>query len=543
MKQRPPIRLTRQGIFFLGSGLLIAATGALIALPILVLWGLVFLAIGVVAYPLTMRALLAIQASGLTVECDPLMGPSGGLVAGETATALVRCTNTGPLSVAPLEWFLATTQGLRVKPGSSPVLIQPHSTTQWRIDLAATRAGPAHVQGLQLTIAGPLGLFRFPCYRKIGRVVSVLLRSASTRSRRMGSPSRSLDSQADNPLSLPRPGMSLEIRELRDHLPGDSFRHIAWKASARQGKLMVKEFEAESNRSHVYLLDISPSMRWGALGQTPLDYAIETTFHLARSAAQDKDRVGLITFDRDVYGVTRTATGPRVVRQVLAHLLELHAVVHESHTDMDPDELCMRVADFVRIQHGVDFRVDLGFPDASEPLHAALDEAAMVHFLGRELRDTNGRKRAALATPPSTDPMQATIRTFCQQRGIEIPYRSEWLPAQKEQGIAASIEKMLALGAGPHTLFVITNLLGVDNPDHLLQVLNVARANHHQVQIHCVPDHVGSSATDSQQLEGDLEELLREELHMRRSETIKTLREGGIRVLAPAAVWASQAVS
>ena len=536
MKQRPPIRLTREGILFLGSALLIVATGALITLPILVLWGLVFLAVGVVAYPLTLRALLAIQASGLTVECDPLMGPSGGLVAGETATALVRCTNTGPLSVAPLDWFLATTQGLRVKPGSRSVLIQPHSTTQWRIDLAATRAGPAHVQGLHLTIAGPLGLFRFPCYRKIGRVVSVLPRSASTRSRTMGSPARSLDSQADNPLSLPRPGMSLEIRELREHLPGDSFRHIAWKASARQGKLMVKEYEAESNRSHVYLLDISPSMRWGALGQTPLDYAIEATFHLARSAAQAKDRVGLITFDRDVYGVTRTATGPKVVRQVLAHLLELHAVVHESHTDIDPDELCMRVADFVRVQHGVDFRVDLSFPESNATLNADLDEAAMVHFLNRELGDSREHKRvqrAALATPPSTDPMQATIRTFCQQRGIEIPYRSEWLPAQKEQGIAASIEKMLALGAGPHTLFVITNLLGVDNPERLLQVLNVARANHHQVQIHCVPDHVGSPATHRQRLEGDLEELLREELHTRRWQTMKTLREGGIRVLAP----------
>ena len=106
---------------------------------------------------------------------------------------------------------------------------------------------------------------------------------------------------------------------------------------------------------------------------------------------------------------------------------------------------------------------------------------------------------------------------------------------QKEQGIAASIEKMLALGAGPHTLFVITNLLGVDNPERLLQVLNVARANHHQVQIHCVPDHVGSSATNSQQLESDLEELLREELHTRRSQTIKTLREGGIRVVHPRA--------
>ena len=41
---------------------------------------------------------------------------------------------------------------------------------------------------------------------------------------------------------LIRPGFvpPREIRELREHMPGDPFKKIAWKASARRGRLLVR---------------------------------------------------------------------------------------------------------------------------------------------------------------------------------------------------------------------------------------------------------------------------------------------------------------
>ena len=36
-----------------------------------------------------------------------------------------------------------------------------------------------------------------------------------------------------------------EIRELRDHAPGDPLKRVAWKASARRGRLLVREMERE----------------------------------------------------------------------------------------------------------------------------------------------------------------------------------------------------------------------------------------------------------------------------------------------------------
>ena len=77
-----PIRPTRQGLLFFLTGILVVATGALLTLPFLALWGLLLLGIGVVAYPLTLRVVLAVRASELSVACDALMGPSGRLVRG-----------------------------------------------------------------------------------------------------------------------------------------------------------------------------------------------------------------------------------------------------------------------------------------------------------------------------------------------------------------------------------------------------------------------------------------------------------------------------
>lgn len=50
---------------------------------------------------------------------------------------------------------------------------------------------------------------------------------------------------------------SLEIYGLREYLPGDDVRRIDWKASARIGKIIVKEFLRESEGDVYIVLDAS----------------------------------------------------------------------------------------------------------------------------------------------------------------------------------------------------------------------------------------------------------------------------------------------
>ena len=95
-------------------------------------------------------------------------------------------------------------------------------------------------------------------------------------------------------------GASVDFAEHRPYSAGDDIRRIDWRLFARTDRYFVKQFEADSNASFLIALDISGSMRFGTTGITKLDYARGLAACLAYLANSQKDRVGLLTFDREI---------------------------------------------------------------------------------------------------------------------------------------------------------------------------------------------------------------------------------------------------
>lgn len=95
-------------------------------------------------------------------------------------------------------------------------------------------------------------------------------------------------------------GVSVDFAEHRAYMPGDDIRRIDWRVFARSDRFYVKEFEADSNANFLLLLDLSRSMRFGSLGLSKLDYARRLAACLAYFARGQRDRVGLISFDREI---------------------------------------------------------------------------------------------------------------------------------------------------------------------------------------------------------------------------------------------------
>jgi len=95
-------------------------------------------------------------------------------------------------------------------------------------------------------------------------------------------------------------GLSLDFAEHRAYMPGDDIRRIDWRLYARTDRYYVKEFEADTNSNFMVLLDISRSMDYGSEGLTKLDYARFLGASLAYFSHEQRDRVGLVTFDDDV---------------------------------------------------------------------------------------------------------------------------------------------------------------------------------------------------------------------------------------------------
>lgn len=92
-------------------------------------------------------------------------------------------------------------------------------------------------------------------------------------------------------------GFSQEFAEYRAYVPGDDLRYVDWNAYARTDRLYLKKYRGETNTRLTLLLDRSASMGFQGKGVRKIDYARFLSASLAYLAHQQRDAVGLISFD------------------------------------------------------------------------------------------------------------------------------------------------------------------------------------------------------------------------------------------------------
>jgi len=98
----------------------------------------------------------------------------------------------------------------------------------------------------------------------------------------------------------PHRGFSMEFTDYRHYSPGDDIRHVDWKIYARSGDYFVKQYQDETNvRCHI-LLDCSASMGYGSDNMTKLEYGRTLASALSYFMFNQKDAVGLTTFDNKI---------------------------------------------------------------------------------------------------------------------------------------------------------------------------------------------------------------------------------------------------
>lgn len=89
-----------------------------------------------------------------------------------------------------------------------------------------------------------------------------------------------------------RYGSGIEPAETREYVTGDALRRIDWKATARTGTPQVRDYEAETDRSTVLLVDHREAMAAGPAGETKLDYGRQVALAVLASARDLDDPIG-----------------------------------------------------------------------------------------------------------------------------------------------------------------------------------------------------------------------------------------------------------
>lgn len=122
-------------------------------------------------------------------------------------------------------------------------------------------------------------------------------------------------------------GEGTDFESLREYVPDDSFRHVDWKATAKRGKPITRQFQTERNQVLLLVLDCGRMMAAppgpGHEQLTRLDLAVNAALMLAHVATTLGDWVGMLTFADRVQSFVPPARGRGQTRRLLQELYAL----------------------------------------------------------------------------------------------------------------------------------------------------------------------------------------------------------------------------
>lgn len=125
-------------------------------------------------------------------------------------------------------------------------------------------------------------------------------------------------------------GMGSEFESLREYSEGDDFRKIDWKATARRGKVIVREYEVERNQAVILCVDCGRHMMAEIDGVRKLDLVLDSVLMLIQSALAAGDNVGLLAYGADIISYIPPKKGHRQLGILLNAMYNLVAEPVES---------------------------------------------------------------------------------------------------------------------------------------------------------------------------------------------------------------------
>ena len=120
--------------------------------------------------------------------------------------------------------------------------------------------------------------------------------------------------------NIRRPGEGRQFEGLREWVPGDDTRIIDWKATARRGKPIARQYEDERRQQVLLVVDAGRLLTAETDGVPRLESALEAALQLAHAAVDHDDNVGILVFADTVQAFAPPARGRRGLRAVLGAL-------------------------------------------------------------------------------------------------------------------------------------------------------------------------------------------------------------------------------
>lgn len=293
---------------------------------------------------------------------------------GDRVTGTLALRSTWPRDVRGTMYFQAP-PALELEDAES---LTPTLAAESFVALPLTVRGKSRgelaIGPVAMRVEGPLGLMRRTLRWSPEDRITVAPSLAGIRRYRLLAVQRRLRDAGIR--AIRRRGESTTFDRLREYARGDDPRHLDWKASARRGTLVTREFTVEQGQSVLLAIDCGRMMtQW--VGDMPrIEHALSAALVLADIATAGEDRVGVIAFDDQIRAWVPPARGRAAVRAVRDALVPLEARLVEP----DYAGAFRALARNQRKRALIVLFTDVVDARASQPLLAHLGRAAATHL-------------------------------------------------------------------------------------------------------------------------------------------------------------------
>jgi uncharacterized protein (DUF58 family) len=315
--------------------------------------------------------LLGLTFEGLFIRRRPLAArimtaPRAFL--GREQRATFAFTNHSGRELA-LQYLPVTPSGFEAPPEPRSVRSPAHGTAEDSLSLLPVRLGPQSWPAVPVRVLGPLGLawWSLALHAQAHTVVAPDALRAPVRLRGLSTGAR--------PRAIA--GAGAELHQLRDYVPGDPLSSIDWKASARTGSLIAREFSEDQHLEVLVAIDAGrlSRIRAGQLDRFGL-YA-NLAARLAELAVQLDDRVGLVVYADRVLTTSAPARGLAAIVGMRRALEQLAVVSAES----DPTAAAISVRRLLKHRGLIVLLTDLDDASVAAELARAVRLLAPPHLV------------------------------------------------------------------------------------------------------------------------------------------------------------------
>ena len=233
-------------------------------------------------------------------------------------------------------------EACRIVGGYSQFILDKGSENQFELSysIQPQACGQMEISGIMLMIEDPNGMFRGQRYIPLRQRLTVLpfmIRPQTTTSVLKTNNLQQIVGHHRHK----RPGISSELLEIRDYQVGDPPRSIAWKPTARLGKLMSCEFESVVPIRTTVFADLASYEFIGRPGIAAADRVITSVAAVAKLLLADRDPVACVLASEK--GTTRLPAGhgERQLSKIMHSLL--NAADPNPRLEYLPDDALLRI--------------------------------------------------------------------------------------------------------------------------------------------------------------------------------------------------------